>query len=346
LRFDEKKDDYIVFLHQLFANNKGLWDKMSEREKRAFIRLKQELNDRIKAQKESGVAYAAKGTVLNGLGEELEDLPWENPEITEAKSAVTSLRKKQEEATKKGYDGKIHRMEASEKAVFKGDAKMTTADTMRLLTMAQDAASIVASFVPGAGTGVAAGLGVTSMLTDLGADFIDPAVSGWQAVKNLGVNAAFAALGMIPGAKMGKVAKNIVKYTPKIIAAASGLGIAMDESTRNTFKKLGDGTTKLNREDWRNISHVLSLIAGGIRGVKSDIAVRKADKAIIAGDNVKLKGVKDANGKDFELQKDTVSKIKKELAKADTEDEVISIQSKYELPEDAIKLPKIKEGKL
>ena len=125
---------------------------------------------------------------------------------------------------------------------MKGNLEMTTADIMRLTTMAQDVASIVASFVPGAGTGVSAGLGVTSMLTDLGADLIDPAVSGGEVAKNLVMNAGFAALGMIPGAKAGKVVKNLVKWAPKIMTAAAGMGIAMDESTQKTFAKLGDGT--------------------------------------------------------------------------------------------------------
>jgi len=82
------------------------------------------------------------------------------------------------------------------------------------------------------------------------------------------MNAGFAALGMIPGAKMTKVVKNLVKYAPKIITAAASLGIALDESTQNTFKKLAQGKEKLNRQDWRNLSHVLSLVAAGTRGGK------------------------------------------------------------------------------
>ena len=45
--------------------------------------------------------------------------------------------------------------------------------------------------MPGAGTGVAAGLGVTSMLTDLAADMIDPAVTKGEVLTNLGMNAGF-----------------------------------------------------------------------------------------------------------------------------------------------------------
>jgi macrodomain Ter protein organizer (MatP/YcbG family) len=220
-------------------------------------------------------------------------------------------------------------------------------DYMRFATMAQDAASIVASFVPGAGTGVAAGLGVTSMGTDLVADILDPAVSAGEVVKNLGMNAAFAGMGLIPGAKMGKVAKNIVKYAPKIMTAAAGLGIAMDESTQATFKKIGDGSVKFNREDWRNISHVLSLLAGATRGVRQSAANRKVKNSIVASDNVKLKGVKTADGKDFELPKQTVKDINAELAKANTPDDIKAIQQKYNnLPDEAIDAPMIKEGKL
>jgi len=97
--------------------------------------------------------------------------------------------------------------------------------------MAQDVASIVASFVPGAGTGVAAGLGVTSLGTDLAADIMDPAVTAGEVIKNAGINAGFAAFGLIPGAKMHKVAKNIIKFLPRIVTVAAGFGIAFDEST-------------------------------------------------------------------------------------------------------------------
>jgi hypothetical protein len=103
---------------------------------------------------------------------------------------------------------------------------------MRFATMAADVSSIVASFVPGIGTGVAAGMGVVSMGTDLVADILDPAISRGQVIKNLGMNAAFAATGLIPGAKMHKVTASLIKWAPKLITAVSALGIATDESTQ------------------------------------------------------------------------------------------------------------------
>jgi len=205
--------------------------------------------------------------------------------------------------------------------MFEGNGKMSTADALRISTMAQDVASIVASFVPGAGTGVAAGLGVTALGTDLIADILDPAVSAGEVAKNAAINAGFAGLGLIPGAKMLKVVKNVVKYAPKIITAAAAMGIAMDESTQKTFAKLGDGTQKLNREDWRNLSHVLSLVAAGTRGIKGDIARYKVKKGIVKGDELIVKGanstIKGQNGEDLPLKFSSkqVKAVNEELGK-------------------------------
>lgn len=300
---------------------------------------KERLDSESKTRKhqEGGILFAADGTSLftnaprdvnnwHTKFDKTKQLAKEDQDIEKAKAA--------------GYKNAEHY-----RANKSTDLGLT--DYMRFATMAQDAASIVASFVPGAGTGVAAGLGVTAMGTDLVADILDPAVSAGEVVKNLGMNAAFAGMGLIPGAKMGKVAKNIVKYAPKIMTAVAGLGIAMDESTQATFKKIGDGNVKFNREDWRNISHVLSLIAGTTRGIRQGVANRKVKNSIVASDNVKLKGVKTADGNDYELPKQTVDSINAELAKAKTLDEVKAIQQKYNnLPDEAIDTPLIKEGRL
>lgn len=344
LDYNSKKNYYVKGLYDMFKQDRNLWNSLSPQEKETFIAMIREYNNSYK--KEGGVLHAAKGTVLSPLGETLDGSVFESPGKTKANADIATLRRKYKESNDQGFGDDLYRKEASQTNVFKGDSKMTTADVLRLTTMAQDAASIVASFVPGAGTGVAAGLGITSMGTDLVADIIDPAVTAGEVVKNLGMNAAFAGMGLIPGAKMGKVAKNIVKYAPKILTAAAGLGIAMDESTQATFKKIGDGTTKFNREDWRNISHVLSLIAGSTRGIKGSLDARKVKKSIVASDNVKLEGVKNANGQDFELPKSKVKEINDALAKADTPEKVKAIQEQYSLPDEALKAPLIKEGKL
>ena len=213
-------------------------------------------------------------------------------------------------------------MDANDVKAFNGDGKMTTSDIMRLTTMAQDVASIVASFVPGAGTGVAAGLGVTSMGTDLVADILDPAVSSGEVAKNLAVNAGFAVAGMIPGAKMGKVAKNVIKWAPRLMTIVAGSGLAMDESTQNTFKKIAKGEMQFTREDWKNISRVLQFAAGTVRTGKGAYDAHKVKKGIVASDNVKLEGVKstsklDGKEVDLEIPKTTYDEINTKLGKID-----------------------------
>ena len=324
LKYNEKKQYYIEMIYNMLKNNPELAASLTPEEKATFKAMKREYNSMISQQKNGGVIYAAKGTVLDpASGNQLEDLPFENPSKTKSNANVAAVRDRYKKSQEQGYGDDLYRMDASKEGFMKGNLEMTTADIMRLTTMAQDVASIVASFVPGAGTGVSAGLGVTSMLTDLGADLIDPAVSGGEVAKNLVMNAGFAALGMIPGAKAGKVVKNLVKWTPKIMTAAAGMGIVMDENTQKTFAKLGDGTQKLNREDWRNISHVLSLIAGGTRGVRQDVANFKARKVgTIASDNVKVKGVKaTGSDKELELPKKTIEEINTKLKEAKTSDE-------------------------
>ena len=148
--------------------------------------------------------------------------------------------------------------------------KLTASDYLRFATMAQDAASLAASFGGPVGTLAAGALGVTSMGTDLAADLMDESLSFGDVAKNTAVNAGFAALGLIPGAKTGKIVKNIIKWAPKAMTAIAGTALATDESVQATFKKIGDGDKKLNHEDWRNITRVFSLASGIGRGAKQD----------------------------------------------------------------------------
>jgi hypothetical protein len=209
---------------------------------------------------------------------------------------------------------------------------MTASDIMRLTTIAQDTASIVASFVPGAGTAVSAGLGVTSTATDLVADIMDPAVSGGEVAKNLAVNAGFAVIGMIPGAKMGKTARTVVKtvakWGPRLLTLAAGAGLVMDKSVQDTFKKIGDGSINFTRQDWKNIARVFQLAAGATRTGRAEYDNYKVNKAsAISKDNVTLKGVKSTtSGEDMQLPKKTVDDINAKLQSAEikTEDDAIN----------------------
>ena len=323
LDWTSKSKDYIVYLYNYFTQNPSKYEELSPAQKKQLNQLFRQANGRAMiSKKDGGILKAAKGTVLSGSGE---DITNESSRYKGSKAKqqdkYEQLRKREEKATERGFDS-VYAMDANDTKAFKGDGQMTTSDIMRLTTMAQDVASIVASFVPGAGTGVAAGLGVTSMSTDLVADILDPAVSGGEVAKNLAINAGFAVAGMIPGAKMGKVAKNIVKWAPRLMTIVAGTGLAMDESTQNTFKKIAKGEMQFTREDWKNISRVLQFASGTVRAGKGAYDAHKVKKGIVASDNVTLEGVKSTtkvNGKDvdMEIPKKTYEEINSALGKKD-----------------------------
>lgn len=205
------------------------------------------------------IQYAEKGTSILGEDSKQKVTDW-HAKYTERASKFDE---KAQQAKEEGYrNAKVMDNDKS--------TKLTTSDYLRFATMAQDAASLAASFGGPVGTLAAGALGVASMGTDLVADLMDESLSFGDVAKNTAVNAGFAALGLVPGAKTGKIVKNIIKWAPKALTAIAGTALATDESVQATFKKLGDGDKKLNHEDWRNITRVFSLASGIGRGAKQD----------------------------------------------------------------------------
>jgi hypothetical protein len=77
---------------------------------------------------------------------------------------------------------------------------------------------------------------------------------------------------------------------------------------------------------------------------KGSIDKAKLKHSITATDNVKLKGVKTADGSDFELPKEKVKEINKALKKAKTPEDVEKIKQKYnDIPDEAFKLPEVND---
>jgi len=115
-----------------------------------------------------------------------------------------------------------------------------------------DVASAISAFVPVYGTAISAGTGLTSSLTNFGADLFDKSVSLGGAFKNLGTNVAMDAVGLIPGfgtaGKAGKVAKTLVKYVPRIVTALSAAN-ALSPESRASWAKLASNES-LTVKDW------------------------------------------------------------------------------------------------
>ena len=214
---------------------------------------------------------------------------------------------------------------------YEGDksTKLNASDYLRFATIAQDAGSLAASFAPGAGTAAAGALGITSLFTDLAADAIDDSVSAKDLARNALFNTGFAALGLIPGGKLPKITKNIIKYAPKALAVISGTSLAADESVRNTFSKIGK--EKLNHEDWKNITRVFQLAAGIGRGAKQDIANVRA-KVKYKGDITNSKTLTKGSAK-ATLDDSKVELLNKHLQNGE-KDKAIAILTKAGFSED------------
>lgn len=259
-RFDYHKDpQQITTLLSNIIEESGMWNSLSPQQKQAFQALLRRTSRRaqaaVQAEKQGGVVYAASGTTL-GLDGDL---------ATQA-SVVQKMRKKFDKEQMKAQEmaDTAEMLGKDTQHYIAGQRNLrdqfTTADTLRFATMAQDVAGIVMSL-----TGLNAGsvaLGFTAMGTDLAADALDESVSTGQLAKNALMNAGFAAVSWIPGAGLSKVTKNLIKYAPKVLAAASAVGLAMDDNVRNSWTKIGDPKQKLNVEDWKNIGHTLSALAG------------------------------------------------------------------------------------
>lgn len=224
--------------------------------------------------KEGGILSMAKGS----------NQEWYNKysSIAEAyDKQYASQQKAEKEAKLKDSATKHGRTLAQEKAGQ--STEFTGTEYARLLGAAADLGSLGTAFIPGYGTVASAALGIGSTLTNFGADWSDKSVGVGQMFGNLGTNLAMDALGLIPGggatSKAGKVAKTLVKLTPKIVAAIGVMnGVANKDQIIGSFKKIANPSS-MTVDDLKNITAGIGLVtgigAGAVRGAKN-IAMKNA----------------------------------------------------------------------
>lgn len=233
---------------------------------------KTRLDSENKARKHAkgGILYAADGTALFVNQER----PTNNWHEKYDKSAA--LKKEDADIAKAQQEG----YKSAEHYRANKNTNLSKTDMMRIGTIAADITSIVASFTSatGGGAAVAEAAGLASFGIDTVADILDPSVSSGEVLKNGLINAGLAAVSFIPGAKIPSTLGKVIKYAPKVLLAASAMGIAMDDSVQNTFKKVTEGKEKLNTEDWRNIAHVFTLVAAGSRAGRQGYEKFRAKK--------------------------------------------------------------------
>jgi len=108
-----------------------------------------------------------------------------------------------------------------------------------------DLGSVVASFLPGYGTAASAVLGIGGLASELLADVADEGVSWGEVGERLLSNAGFAALGLLPGGKLGKIGSKLVKYglpmAGAVFSTMAGKQMLEDPEFRKSWNKLLDG---------------------------------------------------------------------------------------------------------
>ena len=308
--FDYNSDPLqLASILSTIIRDNNLWDELTISQKQAYRKLIKMINNRqskyisndIISEKNGGIIKAAEGTTLNLSNDQL------------SKKDFDFL--KEERQSKKIID-EMNQGNRSESQIVANkrivSQDLTAADVLRFGAMAQDIAGLIASFT--GGNALSAGLGLTSMGTDLTADIIDKSVTKGQVLRNALFNTGMAAISWIPGANAGKLARNLIKYAPKIMGLIGAGAIAVNENVIESWKKVGNKNEKLTVEDWKNIGYTLTAAAGLTRlgkGKYDHYKGKNKFKTAMTGE--KKSAIKIADGSEVYIDKFDKNEINKLL---------------------------------
>ena len=308
--FDYNSDPLqLASILSTIIRDNNLWDKLTNSQKQAYRKLIKMINNRqskympndIISEKNGGIIKAAEGTTLNLSNDQL------------SKKDFDFL--KEERQSKKIIDEMNQRNRSESQTVANKrvvSQDLTAADVLRFGAMAQDIAGLIASFT--GGNALSAGLGLTSMGTDLTADIMDESVTKGQVLRNALFNTGMAAISWIPGANAGKLARNLIKYAPKIMGLIGAGAIAVNEDVIESWKKVGNKNEKLTVEDWKNIGYTLTAAAGLTRLGKGEYDRYKGKKKFkTAMTGEKKSAIKIADESEVYIDKSDKNEINKLL---------------------------------
>lgn len=310
--FDYNSDPLqLASILSTIIRDNNLWDELTYPQKQAYRKLIKMINNRqskyiqnqndVSLEKNGGIIKAAEGTTLNLFNDQL------------SKKDFDFL--KEEKQSKKIIDEMNQRNRSESQTVANKrvvSQDLTAADVLRFGAMAQDIAGLIASFT--GGNALSAGLGLTSMGTDLTADIMDKSVTKGQVLRNALFNTGMAAISWIPGANTGKLARNLIKYAPKIMGLIGAGAIAVNENVIESWKKVGNKNEKLTVEDWKNIGYTLTAAAGLTRLGKGEYDHYKGKKKFqTAMTGEKKSAIKIADGSEVYIDKSDKNEINKLL---------------------------------
>ena len=309
--FDYNSDPLqLASILSTIIRDNNLWDELTNSQKQAYRKLIKMINNRqskympnndIISEKNGGIIKAAEGTTLNLYDDKF------------SKNNYDVI--KEERQSKKIIDEMNQRNRSESQIVANKrvvSQDLTAADVLRFGAMAQDIAGLIASFT--GGNALSAGLGLTAMGTDLAADVMDESVTKGQVLRNALFNTGMAAISWIPGANAGKLARNLIKYAPKIMGLIGAGAIAVNEDVIESWKKVGNKNEKLTVEDWKNIGYTLTAAAGLTRLGKGEYDRYKGKKKFkTAMTGEKKSAIKIADESEVYIDKSDKNEINKLL---------------------------------
>ena len=151
-----------------------------------------------------------------------------------------------------------------EKPVLQQDKDILISDVVSMLG---DVVSLGGGYAGAAG-------GITTLLSDLYGD-IRRGRDTWGIIKNLGKNIAWGAAGIIPGAKLRKLARSAAR----IYAGIQSTGILLNDDVQQSWKNLIDGKN-ITAHDFENFKWTLHAITGGTNAVRGHLTERNVSKQI------------------------------------------------------------------
>lgn len=187
-------------------------------------------------------------------------------------------------------------------------------DIAELSAIGLDIASIISSFIPGAGTAVSLGTGLASTAASTYANWDNQGF--WENMGDLTANVGLDLAGLIPGvgaaAKIHKLVKPLAKWGPKVLGLAAAGSLALDNNAAQAWKKVKNQQfSDLTADDLKAIGETLSIIAGGTSYYRNNKNAKAARKYIekYQVNNPEKFNIKTKEGIDVEVDKDTYEAI-------------------------------------
>lgn len=180
----------------------------------------------------------------------------------------------------------------NEKPVLSQDTDILISD---MTSMLGDIVSLGGGYAGAAG-------GITTLLSDLYGD-IRRGKDTWSTIKNLGANVAWGAAGLIPGAKLGKLAKNAAR----IYATLQSAGILMNDEVQQSWKNLITGKP-ITAKDFENFKWTLHAITGGTNAARGHFTERNVARQVKSNNKPTIET---KSGKKVTLTEDQVKNINK-----------------------------------